>query len=240
MHDVDAERHHVAALGGHRHRVLQVPVVGGKVRRAGRPVGLGDDVVQGATLVRAVEEADAAVVVVGVVEVDQAVDVATVGVPVERPVLVHGEGVAGLRRLGVERRVMQFDVRTDEVGHGACQCGVGHGVAPGLGIPVQVVQGDELRAPLHVPGHVHAPPAAAPTGALARPGGDLPVEIVGEFVGLALAEHGREVQVAVRVEEGDLGVGQFVVGLVGRAHGRRLGVKTMKSDSTIIGGMAQN
>ena len=118
---VEAERHHIAASGGHRHGVLDVPIRRRQMRRTRRAVGVGDHVLPGAGAVRAVQEPYAAVRVVGVVQMYEAVHVAAVRVLVEGPVLVQRERVAGLRGFGVQRGVMQFDVRPDEIGDGTRQ-----------------------------------------------------------------------------------------------------------------------
>ena len=81
------------------------------MRRAGRPIGIPGDMLQSAALVGAIKEADFAVFVAGVVKVDQQINVATVSMLVERPILVHGERVTGFGRLDVHGTMMKLDPR---------------------------------------------------------------------------------------------------------------------------------
>ena len=113
---VNTEQHHIAPLGRHGDGIVETVFVRRQVRGTGPIFGLGD-MNEGSLLVRTGEKPHLPILMGCVVQVDQHIDETLIIVHVERMVLVHRKGMAGGRRLDVHRRVVQFDIGADELGH---------------------------------------------------------------------------------------------------------------------------
>jgi hypothetical protein len=98
---MNTEDDNIAAFRRDRHGLFQIPRIGREVRCASRAVFILPDVFERSLFVGSVKEADAAVVIIRVVEMDETIHIAAVFVFVEGPVLMHREGVTGFRGLGV-------------------------------------------------------------------------------------------------------------------------------------------
>jgi hypothetical protein len=157
-----------------------------------------------AQLMRAVEEADLSVFMASIVEVDENVDISAVAVGIEGVILVHGEGVTSFWWLDVECRVVELDVRTEQIDQGGNEVGVSDRAEPLRGVELEVVHSDELRAFLDLRSHVVLAPRTTPAGGTLSPGIDEPVESVSEGSGFTRGEDSGNTQVAVLVVEADL------------------------------------
>ena len=101
MDRMNAEDDNIAAFRRDRHGVFQIPCIGREVRCASSAVFILPYVFERSLFVRSVKEANAAVMVIRVVEMDEAVNIAAVLVFIEGPVLMHREGLTGFRGFGV-------------------------------------------------------------------------------------------------------------------------------------------
>ena len=200
------EQDHIAARRRHGHGIGQPPPVRGQVRRAPLSGRGAADVIQGTATMRAVQEPDLAVLVAGVVQMDQRVDVALVPVHVEGVVLVQRKGLSGGRRLDVHGRVMQFHVRPDQVGHRSHQARVGDRAREGGRVQPQVVHRPQVGLLLGLRVHVRLAPVAAPAGGQPRPLDHQPFHLLVELVHLRRRVHLLDTQEAVLPEEVDLPV----------------------------------
>ena len=150
--------------------------------------------------VRAGQKADLAVVVAGVVEVDQHIQVAPVVVPVERMILVHRKRLAS-RRLVVHHRVVQLDVRPEQLRQARHQLRVGHRRQPRLRVEVQLVHRFQARLLVGFLVHVDLAPRAAPAPVDGRPLVRQTIEVVRLRLALGRREHLFDAQEAVVVIE---------------------------------------
>ncbi len=203
MNRVDGKAHHITTFGWYRHRVCQPVLVRGQVRCTG-PVCILGDVLARTGFVRPRQEANFAVVMVRIVQVDQHVNEALIVMGVERPVLVHRKRVSSLRRLHMHRRVVQLDIGAQQVGHGADQARVGHRAQPGIGVEGQVVHRHQLGGLLRSFVHVLLAPIAAPAWRTARPVFDQPVQLLRQLCCLIGREHLWNVQETIFLESHDL------------------------------------
>ena len=128
--------------------------------------------------------------------------------PVEGVVLVQGKRMSGLGRLDVQRGVVQFHVRPQQLRQGLHQPRVGDGTRPGLGIEVQVVHGRQPGLGLGLRIHVGQAPGTVPSGTRKRPVLDEPVHLIRQSGRLFRREYLRDVEKTVLMVERDLLVAQ--------------------------------
>ena len=102
VYRMDTKAHHVPGFRRDCDGIREVILVRGQVRGAGT-TSVGSDVGPCALFVGSIQESYFTVVRVGIIEVDQNVDIATVLVLIEGPILMHRKGMPRFRWFDVHR-----------------------------------------------------------------------------------------------------------------------------------------
>src|SRR4051794_12398631 len=82
---------------------------------------------------------------------------------------MHWEGHSRLRRLNMQRRVMQLDIGAEEIRERFGQPWIGYGMAPRGRVEMQIVQVGQHRTLLYVWRHIDLSPRAGPAHICRRP-----------------------------------------------------------------------
>ena len=89
-----------------------------------------NDVLQWTRFVRTLQKANFPIIMAGVIQVDEGVDVTRVFMFVEGPILMHWEGMAGLGRFNVHCAMMQLYSWPNQLGNHRDQFGLQDGLEP--------------------------------------------------------------------------------------------------------------
>src|SRR5258708_3852809 len=119
--------------------------------------------VEMATLMATRHEAEAAIFVVRIIEVNDRVNVSGTLVLVKRRGLMQREVHTRLKRLDIQLRVKQIHSRADKIRHYFNKQRISHRTTPGRRVEMQVMQRREHRALLDVRADVHLTPRSCPT-----------------------------------------------------------------------------
>ena len=131
MDHVDAKRYHVTPFRRDWHCVLKVPVPCWKMGCARSTVWKFDHVLTWSLFMRAIQETDTSIGIVCVVQMNQAIYKSAILMLVKSPVLMHWKWMPCRGWLGMQRRMMQFDVRPNQIRHCARKLWMRNCIAPG-------------------------------------------------------------------------------------------------------------